>query len=71
MIGAVARCRQGKIGVICSIDVDKVDNQKRVLYRGISFNGTSWQSMSPDILAPCVYDYLELIKKKEVVEAIA
>ena len=69
MIGAVAKCRHGKVGVISSMEIERHGDKKSVLYRGVTLDGKAWQSCDPTILAPTVNKYIEeFVLQKEPAE---
>lgn len=58
MIGSVARCKHNKLGVITDLG-NSPDG--RTVYYGIGFDGRSWESTSPTILAASLDSYLQSI----------
>jgi hypothetical protein len=56
MIGKVAKCRHGKIGIIMEV-VSPLYGRK--IYYGIRFDGKQWQSVDPTIIADSAEEYVK------------
>lgn len=56
MIGRVAKCGRGILGVIA---YSKVMGDGSVVYHGVSFGGEKWQSKMPRVLANSLDEYLK------------
>lgn len=66
MIGKVAKCKHGKIGVITRVGIKSCSDY----YYGIAFDGTSWESKDPVILADNINEYIEHLSLVEQFEEL-
>ncbi len=68
MVGSVAKCSKGIIGVICSIDLDhssSVPAERKILYKGVTLDGKDWQSRNPTIVSKTINEYFDMLRKNE------
>ena len=70
MIGKICKCKQGKIGIVTGMFKNSGPNwtgkDRSVLYRGINiYNGCSWQSLNPEVIAGSMDEYLEILFKEK------
>lgn len=66
MIGKVAKCKRGKLGIIVKSKVmpaDSDDPTVDTVYYGIGFDGARWQSKHPEVIADSVDEYIATIRK--------
>ena len=54
MVGKVARCQKGVLGVISG----KKKSKGQQVWIGVSFDGGAWQSQDPVVVAESLEDYL-------------
>ena len=54
MVGKVARCQKGILGVVSG----KKKSKGQQVWVGVSFEGGPWQSKDPVVVADCLEDYL-------------
>lgn len=53
-VGSVCRCKRDKLAVITSVDTFPVHK-----YNGICFDGSKWQSVSPEFVAKSIEEYID------------
>ena len=70
MIGKVAKCKRGIIGVI-SHRARTLGNNHHIkgplVYKGVTLNGNKWQSKNPEVIAENLNEYfVQQIEKHEI-----
>ncbi len=67
MLGSVAKCQNGILGIICDI---RIEGLREIVYRGVTFNGRSWQTSDPIIISRTVNDYIQgnFLEKNKIQE---
>jgi hypothetical protein len=60
VIGNVAKCKRGIIGIIT--------NKKGDVYFGFTLNNKAWQSIDPDILASNLLEYIQSRLENNIAE---